>query len=85
MQLMDKIKVYQKTYAIVFTAVPFSNDEEIELEYQWLDNAMQSLWTALLNGDPGYGDQVSAKLREDAVNMANALSLDSQQSAQWKA
>ena len=43
MSLMHLIRTNTQ-HNVAFQAVPFTNDELLEDEYQWLDNAMQSLW-----------------------------------------
>ena len=85
MKLMDKINVDKTVYSIVFKATPYTNDELIELEYQWLFNAMTELWAALLRGDEGYGDQVGDKLRADANKIVEALDIDQHKTAEEKA
>ncbi len=85
MKLMDSLQVQQQTYSIAFNAVPFSNDIDIDLEYQWMSNAMQNLWAALLRGDKGYGDLVSQQLMQDANNLSNTLGIAANASADEKA
>ena len=86
MRLMDAINVRSETIGIALGNVPisFSNDADIEREYQWLADSMQALWLDLLNGKSGYGDQVSGQLLDDFNNLCTQLGIDATASAQFK-
>jgi len=56
--------------------VGLSKDQLIRDEYQLMYDAMKELWTNLLEGKAGYGDDVTRKLQEDVAKIAEELQLD---------
>lgn len=61
------------------------SDPFIQNEYQFLHDALLALWTHLMEGKPGFDDEITAKVREDLKEMQDLMGIDQKWEAAKKA
>jgi hypothetical protein len=85
LRIVEALKAY-KASGFQARYIGLQADPDSELEYQFLNNAVQGLWTQLLSNSAGsLGGDLAKSLQQDAQELVQEMQVDSNLSAAQKA